>query len=61
MTGALSKGNVLNRREDDPSLSPNYTGVGQASPWGISGPIPSHSPHLGILAVNELRGDPSAL
>lgn len=35
-------------------------GVGQASPQGISGPIPPPSPHLGLAAVNELHGDPGA-
>lgn len=35
-------------------------GVGQASPQGISGPIPPPSPRLGLAAVNELHGDPGA-
>lgn len=41
-------------------LSPAPRGVGQASPQGISGPIPLPSPRLGLAAVNELRGDPGA-
>lgn len=46
----------------DPHLAPvpSSTGGGQASPQGISGPIPLPSPRLGLAAVNELRGDPGA-
>ena len=52
----------------DPLLAPSpqstggggVGGVGQASPQGISGPIPPPSPRLGLAAVNELHGDPGA-
>lgn len=48
---------------EQPSSSPQSPaprGVGQASPQGISGPIPPPSPRQGLAAVNELRGDPNA-
>ena len=43
-----------------PTVGGGVGGVGQASPQGISGPIPPPSPRLGLAAVNELHGDPGA-